>query len=591
MNLYRRLLKLLKPHWHRLAIAMICMVGAALCTAALPYLIKPVIDDIFVNKREEMLKFLAIVVLLVFAGKGLSDWGQAYFMSYVGQRIIVQLRQQLYDHLQRLSLSFFDRMPTGLLMSRVTNDVNLIQGAVSNAVTGILRDPLTVVGLVAVMFYRDWQLAAVAMVVLPFAFFPIVKFGRMLRRISTKSQESMGDISIILHETIGGSRIVKAFGMEEYEKKRFYKENTRYFRYLMKLVMVRALSSPLMEFMGGVAIAFVILYGGRRVIQGVSSPGEFFSFLGALLMVYEPVKRLSKVNNVVQEGMAAAYRVYEILDTPPGIEDKPDAVHLRPMERELEFRNVNFSYDNEPVLKDINFHVTAGEVVAIVGVSGAGKSTLVDLIPRFYELTAGVILIDGVDIRDVTVSSLRAQIALVTQQTILFNDTVRNNIAYGDIRKSEQEIIAAAKAANAYGFIMRMPQGFETIIGEQGARLSGGERQRLCIARALLKNAPVLILDEATSSLDSEAEMEVQRALENLMAGRTTLVIAHRLSTIENADRIVVISNGRIVEEGRHHELLECHGEYCRLYDMQFVQVDNDSAPKIATVARGHKVE
>ena len=591
MNLYRRLLKLVKPHWPRLAIAMVCMVVTALCTAALPYLIKPVIDDIFVNKKEEMLKFLSIAVLLVFAGKGLSDWGQAYFMSYVGQRVIVQLRQQLYDHLQRLPLSFFDGMPTGQLMSRVTNDVNLILGAVSNAVTGILKDPLTSVGLIAVMFHRDWQLAAVAMVVLPFAFFPVVKFGRMLRRISTKSQQSMGDISIILHETLGGSRIVKAFGMEEYEKERFYRENTRYFKYLMKSVMIRALSSPLMEFIGGVAIAFVILYGGHRVIRGVSSPGEFFSFLGALLMLYEPVKRLSKVNNVMQEGLAAAHRIYDVLDTPPGIEDKPDAVHLQPMKRELDFRNVEFGYDSEPVLKNINLRVTAGEVVAIVGVSGAGKSTLVDLIPRFYEVTGGAILIDGVDIRDVTVSSLRAQIALVTQQTILFNDTVRNNIGYGDIRKSEQEIIAAAKAANAYDFVMRMPQCFETIIGEQGVRLSGGERQRICIARALLKNAPILILDEATSSLDSETEMEVQKALENLMAGRTTLVIAHRLSTIQNANRIIVMADGRIVQEGRHDELMRWGSEYRRLYDMQFSHVDNNAAARaeVVTAKSGKK--
>jgi subfamily B ATP-binding cassette protein MsbA len=587
MNLYRRLLKLVKPHWPRLAIAMVCMVLTALFTAALPYLIKPVIDDIFVNKKEEMLKFLSIAVLLVFAGKGLSDWGQAYFMSYVGQRIIVQLRQQLYDHLQRLPLSFFDGMPTGLLMSRVTNDVNLIQGAVSNAVTGILKDPLTIVGLIAVMFHRDWQLAAVAMVVLPFAFFPVVKFGRMLRRISTKSQQSMGDISIILHETLGGSRIVKAFGMEEYEKERFSRENTRYFKYLMKSVMIRALSSPLMEFIGGVAIAFIILYGGHRVIRGVSSPGEFFSFLGALLMLYEPVKRLSKVNNVMQEGLAEAHRIYDILDTPPGIEDKPHAVQLQPMERELDFRNVEFGYDSEPVLKNINLRVTAGEVVAIVGISGAGKSTLVDLIPRFYEVTGGAILIDGVDIRDVTVSSLRAQIALVTQETILFNDTVRNNIGYGDIRKSKQEIIAAAKAANAYDFVMRMPEGFETIIGEQGVRLSGGERQRICIARALLKNAPILILDEATSSLDSETEMEVQKALENLMAGRTTLVIAHRLSTIQNANRIIVMADGQIVQQGRHDELMRWDSEYRRLYDMQFSHVDNTAAAKKDRVASG----
>ncbi|MGD8437585.1 MAG: lipid A export permease/ATP-binding protein MsbA [Syntrophobacterales bacterium] len=586
-DIYRRMLKLVKPHWHRLAIAMVCMVGVAICTAALPYLVQPVLDDIFIKKKAEMLKFLSIVVFLVFTVKALTEWGHAYLMSYVGQRIVAHLRQQLYDHLQRLPLSFFDRMPTGLLMSRVTNDVNLIQGAVSNAITGLLKDPLTLVGLLAVMFARDWQLSLIAMVVLPFAFFPVVKFGRMLRRISTKSQESMGDISVILQETISGSRIVKAFGMEEYEKERFNRENIRYFRYLMKSVMVRALSSPLMEFLGGIAIVFVILYGGYRVIQGVSTPGEFFSFLGALLLLYEPIKRLSRINNVVQEGIAAATRIYDVLDTSPGIQDAPDAIELPPIQQELELRNVQFRYDNEPVLKDIYLKVSAGEVIAIVGVSGAGKSTLVDLIPRFYEVSEGTVLIDGIDVRNVTMDSLRNQIGIVTQQTILFNDTVRNNIAYGDISKSDGEIIAAAKAANAYDFIMKMDQGFDSVIGEQGARLSGGERQRLCIARALLKNAPILILDEATSSLDSEAELEVQKALENLMAGRTTLVIAHRLSTIQNADRIVVISNGRIVEEGRHDELLECDGEYCRLYDMQFAQLDSNSTVATETTVSG----
>ena len=587
MNLYRRLLELVKPHWHRLAIAMVCMVGVAICTAALPYLVKPVLDDIFIKKNAETLKFLSIVVFLVFTIKALTEWGHAYLMSYVGQRIVAHLRQQLYDHLQRLPLSFFDRMPTGLLMSRVTNDVNLVQGAVSNAITGLLKDPLTLVGLLVVMFIREWQLSLISMVVLPFAFFPVVKFGRMLRRISTKSQESMGDISVILHETISGSRIVKAFGMEEYEKERFNRENIRYFRYLMKSVMVRALSSPLMEFLGGIAIVLVILYGGYRVIEGVSTPGEFFSFLGALLLLYEPIKRLSRVNNVVQEGVAAATRIYDVLDTSPGIQDQPDAIHLPPIQRELELRNVQFRYENEPVLKDINLKVPAGEVIAIVGVSGAGKSTLVDLIPRFYEVSDGAVLIDGINVRNVTMDSLRNQIGIVTQQTILFNDTVRNNIAYGDINKSDGQITAAAKAANAYDFIMKMEQGFDTLIGEQGARLSGGERQRLCIARALLKNAPILVLDEATSSLDSEAELEVQKALENLMAGRTTLVIAHRLSTIQNADRIVVISDGRIVEEGRHDELMECDGEYCRLYDMQFAQVDNNSTVKTVTNVSG----
>jgi subfamily B ATP-binding cassette protein MsbA len=574
MNLYRRLLKLVKPHWKRLATATVCMLGVAASSTALPYLLKEVVDDIFISKRADKLTGLVVVVLLVFIVKGVSSWGQAYLMSYVGQRIVTQLRQQLYNHLQTLSLSFFDRIPTGLLMSRITNDVNLIQGAVSNAATGLFIDSFTIFGMVGVIFYMNWRLALIAMLVLPFAFFPIVKFGRMLRRISTKSQESIGDISVILHETIGGNRIVKAFGMEEYEQERFSRENMKYFRYLMKSASVGALSSPLMEFLGGVGIVFIIWYGGYSVIQGQSTPGSFFAFLTALLMLYDPVKKLSNMNNIIQQGLAAAHRVYDILDTQPDVRDRPDAIELPPMRDKLELRHVQFSYDNAPVLKDLDLQVAAGEIIAIVGVSGAGKSTLVDLIPRFYEVTEGKILVDGMDVRDATVGSLRAQIGVVTQQTILFNDTVRNNIAYGDIRKNNEEIISAAKAANAHDFIVKMEHGYDTIIGEQGVRLSGGQRQRLCIARALLKNAPLLILDEATSSLDSEAELEVQKALENLMVGRTTLVIAHRLSTIQNADRIVVLADGRIVEEGKHEELLKVNGEYRRLYELQFAHLD-----------------
>ena len=579
VHLYRRLFSLVTPHWRRLAVAMACMLGVAACTAASAYLVKPVLDDIFINKKAGMLKILPLVVLLLFLVKGLCEWGHVYFMSYVGQRVVSQVRQQLYDHLQILSLSFFDRTPTGVLMSRITNDVNLLQAAVSSAITGMLKDCVSVVGLIGVIFYRDWELALVAMLVLPFAFFPIVKFGRMLRRISTKSQQSMGDISVILHETISGNRIVKAFGMEEYEKARFSRENMRYFQYYMKSVGVRALSSPVMEFLGGLGVVFIIWYGGSSVIRGVSTPGNFFSFLAALLLLYEPVKRLNTMNNTIQQGVAATQRVYDILDTPREIQDRPDAVDLPPMKQGLELRHVQFRYDREPVLKDISLTVAAGELVAIVGASGAGKTTMVNLIPRFYDVTGGAILIDGMDIRQLTLTSLRAQIGMVTQQTILFNDTVQNNIAYGDIGKSEEKIVAAAKAANAYDFITRMPQGFDTVVGEQGVRISGGERQRLCIARALLKDAPILILDEATSSLDSEAELEVQKALDTLMAGRTTLVIAHRLSTVKNADRIVVLADGRIVEEGRHAELLTANGEYCRLYELQFAQYEGDMAP------------
>lgn len=574
MTIIKRLSRLIAPHWRRLAAAVLCMLGVAACTAASAYLIKPVLDEIFIEKKVAMLQILPIVVLLIFLMKSLCAWGQGYLMSYIGNRIVADLRQLLYDHLQRLSLSFFDRTPTGILMSRITNDVAQIQSAVKECATGIIRDALSVVGLVGVVFYRDWQLAIIAVFILPFAFLPIVKFGQKLRAISTKSLEAMGYISVILHETIGGNRIVKAFGMEEYEKKRFGKENTRSFDYAMKAASVNTLLPPLMEFFGGIGIVAIIGYGGYSVIQGISTPGNFFSFLAALILLYEPIKRLSGMNLTLQQGIAAAQRVYDLLDTPSEIIERPGALPLPPIARNIEFRHVHFHYGNEPVLKDIHFTVGAGELIAIVGVSGSGKTTLVNLIPRFYEVSRGAILIDGTDLRDVTIASLRAQIGIVTQQTILFDDTVRNNIAYGDIQKSEQEIIEAARAANALEFINKLPHSFDTVIGEQGTILSGGERQRLCIARALLKNAPILILDEATSSLDSESELEVQKALENLMAGRTTLVIAHRLSTIKNADRIVVLAQGRIVEEGQHEELLKINSEYRRLYELQFSQFE-----------------
>lgn len=578
MKIYRRLLLLVVPYWRRLVMAMICMVGVAACTAATAYLIKPVLDDIFVFKKMGMLRILPLVVLLLFLVKGICAWGNAYWMSYVGQHIIARLRQELYDHIQTLSLSFFDRMPTGVLMSRITNDVSQLQDAVTDSITGLLKDSFSILGLTVVVFYRDWKLALLAMVILPFAFYPIVKFGRLLRKISRRSQQSMGEISVILHETISGNRVVKAFGMEEYEKKRFGEANRRFLGYAMRSAVVKAMSSPIMEFLGGLGIVFIIWYGGYNVIQGVSTPGNFFSFLAAMLLLYEPVKRLSKMNNALQQGVAAAVRVYEILDTEPEIRDRPDATTLGPISRGISFRNVSFHYGEQPVLRGINLEIGVGEVVAIVGVSGAGKTTLVNLIPRFYDVTEGAILIDGTDIRQVTLASLRSQIGMVTQQSILFNDTVRNNIAYGDVRKTEEDIFAAARAANAYDFILRLPEGFDTLIGEQGMRLSGGERQRICIARALLKDAPILILDEATSSLDSESEHEVQRALENLMAGRTTLVIAHRLSTVKNADRIIALVDGRIVEEGRHEDLLQRDSEYRRLYELQFSQFEVDSS-------------
>lgn len=574
MHLYTRVLKLVAPYWRRIALGMLAMVGVAACTAASAYLIKPVLDDIFINKQIAMLKYLSLLVLFICMFKAVCLCLNAYLMSEVGQRIITSLRQQLYDHIQNLPLLYFDRTSTGNLMSRTLNDVNMVQGALSDTVSGAIKESFSIIGLVFVIFYRDWQLAAIGIMVVPIAFLPIFKFGKMIRRITGKTQKTIGDLSVVLHETISGNRIVKAFGMEDYEKERFRSENERIYKYTVKSVVVRAYNSSVMEFLGGLGVVFIIWYGGYKVITSADSPGNFFSFIAALLMLYDPVKRISNIYASVQQGLAAAARVYEVLDTPVENTAEPDAIELPQIRSEIAFRNVSFRYDDNPVLTDINFRIGVGQIVAIVGMSGSGKSTLVNLIPRFYEVSGGSILIDGVDIRKASLRSLRSRIALVTQQTILFNDTVRNNIAYGDIRRTDEEIIAAAKAANAYDFIMKMPEGFDTMIGEQGARLSGGERQRICIARALLKDAPILILDEATSSLDSDSELEVQKALENLMAGRTTLIIAHRLSTIQNADRIITMVKGKIVEEGRHDELMQFDSEYRRLYELQFAQYD-----------------
>jgi subfamily B ATP-binding cassette protein MsbA len=570
MNVFTRLLKLSKPHIPKFLLAALCMLAVGATTSSLAFLVKPALDEIFLKKNAEMLKLIPIAIIIIYLIKGSCSYGQTVLMNFIGQRVVTDLRNDLYNHIQRQSLSFFTKNPTGILMSRITNDVNLIQGAVSEAVTSLFKDSFTLIGLVFVIFYRDWKLAIIAVFVFPLTIYPIAKFGEKMRKVATGTQVTMGSLTSLLQETISGTRIVKAFGMEDYEGKRFAKENEDLFRLFMKFVSIRAISSPFMEFLGGLGIAVIVFYGGYQVIRGASTPGTFFSFLTALIMLYEPVKRLTNVNNTIQQGIAAAIRVFSIMDITPEIKNRKNAVNLPQIQDKIEINNVTFSYDDEPVLKDINLNIKSGEVVAFVGMSGGGKTTLVNLIPRFYDVTEGEILIDGYDIRNVTVESLRGQIGIVTQQTILFNDTVRNNIAYGDIKKSDGDIIEAAKAANAYHFVKNLPKGFDTVIGEQGARLSGGERQRLSIARALLKDAPILILDEATSSLDTEAEMEVQQALENLMEGRTTLVIAHRLSTISHANRIIVIVSGEIVEEGTHDSLMMQKGEYFKLYNMQF---------------------
>ncbi|MBU2252635.1 MAG: ATP-binding cassette domain-containing protein, partial [Proteobacteria bacterium] len=509
---------------------MICMLVVGVTTSALAFLVKPALDEIFLKRNAEMLKWIPLAVVGIYLMKGACNYAQTVLMNFIGQRVVADLRESLYRKIQTQSLAFFTKNATGILMSRITNDVGFIQGAVSEAVTALLKDSFTLVCLVFVIFYRDWRLAIIAMFVFPLAVYPIAKFGQKMRQVATGTQVTLGSLTTLLQETISGTRIVKAFSMEEYENRRFARENERLFRLNLKAVSINAVSSPFMEFLGGLGIAAIIFYGGYQVIHGQSTPGTFFSFLTALIMLYEPVKRLTNVNNTIQQGIAGAERVFGIIDLTPEIQNSNGALPLPRIAREIEIRAVSFHYEETPVLRNISLQIRAGEVVALVGMSGGGKTTLINLIPRFYDVTEGAILIDGQDIRAVTVESLRGQIAIVTQQTILFNDTVRNNIAYGDIARTEEEIIAAAKAANAHDFIMRLPEGYDTLIGEQGTKLSGGERQRISIARALLKDAPILILDEATSSLDSEAEIEVQDALENLMKGRTTLVIAHRLS-------------------------------------------------------------
>ena len=570
MDIFKRLLTLAKPHAVKFSIAMVCMLVVGATTSALAFLVKPTLDEIFLKQNANMLRWIPLAVVGIYLIKGGCSYAQTILMNFIGQRVVADLRAELYRKIQTQSLAFFTRNPTGILMSRITNDVGYVQGAVSEAVTALLKDSFTLICLVFVIFYRDWQLAIIAMFVFPLAVYPIVKFGQKIRQVATRTQVTVGSLMTLLQETISGTRIVKAFSMEEYENRRFSGENERLFRLTLKSVSINALSSPFMEFLGGLGISAIIFYGGYQVIHGQSTPGTFFSFLTALIMLYEPVKRLTNVNNTIQQGIAGAQRVFAIIDLVPEIRNRPGAAPLPRISREIEIKDVTFRYEEAPVLRKIDLRIRTGEVVAFVGMSGGGKTTLVNLIPRFYDVTEGAITIDGRDIRDVTVESLRGQIAIVAQQTILFNDTVRNNIAYGDIVKTEEEIVAAAKAANAHDFIVRLPMGYDTLIGEQGTKLSGGERQRISIARAILKDAPILILDEATSSLDSEAEIEVQEALENLMKGRTTLVIAHRLSTIRNADRIIVLVNGEIREEGTHETLLACQGEYCRLYNMQF---------------------
>ncbi len=598
MSELRRLLAQARPYRGRFLLACAAMIGFAISSAGLAYLIKPIFDDVLIQQVN--LEGVALAIIVLYVAKGLFSYFSTYLMSYVGQRTVMDLRNRLYRHMLRQSVDFFSAKSTGTLMSHITTDVERIQQSVSQAVGDLMMQGFAVLGYAALLFYYDWRLAALSLLGAPLVIYPLVRLGRRLRKTSDTGLQRWRDISNILQETISGSRIVKAFRMEEFETKRFAEASEGLFKTNMRITEVVSLLPPLMELVGGVAVAAAIWYGSAMISIGELTPGEFTSFVAALFLMYGPIKKLSRVNATFQQSLAAAERVFSVLDTHMEIEEVPGAVELPALQRKIEFVGVSFTYGDgvEQVLRNIDLQIEAGQVIALVGTSGAGKTTLANLILRFFDPEEGAVFWDGVDIRQATLSSLRGQIGLVLQETILFNDTVRNNIAYGVESTSMGAIEEAAKAARALEFIEELPDGFDSIIGERGQKLSGGQRQRLSIARAILKNPPVLILDEATSSLDAESEALVQQAIENLMTDRTTVVIAHRLSTIRRADRIVVIEEGTVTEIGTHDELLRrADSVYRRLYQLQFaggdpaiLDVPPKNGEKVTTPRKGEIV-
>lgn len=571
MNLYFRALKYIKPYWKRGLAAGICTIIAAGGTAYLPFVIKDMVDQVLSEKNTTMLNWIVLSIIVVFVIRGIAYYGQSYLMNYVGQRVIIDIRKAVFEKLQRLSMSFYDKHKTGTIMSYVTNDVSALQSAMVDNVVEMITETVILVASIVMMIYLDWKLFLVTFATFPVVLFFIDSFGKRIRKSGSRIQEAAADITSVLQEVASSPRIIKSFVREGYEVDRFDKENMNNFRANMKYAQLSSTLTPTIEFVAAVGVSIILWYGGNSVINGSITAGSLVAFLTYAVNISNPIKRLSRVIGNIQKALAAAQRVFDVLDLPEDIKNAPDAKALPKVKGDVRFNDVSFAYnENEEVLSHVSFEVKPGEMVAFVGPSGAGKSTVASLLPRFYDAINGSITIDGQDIRKVTLDSLREQVGIVPQETVLFNGSVYDNILYGRLDATREEVEAAAKAANAHDFIMQLPDGYETMLGDRGMNISGGQRQRISIARAILKNPQILILDEATSALDTESERVVQEALDRLMVGRTSFVIAHRLSTIKNADKIMVLEKGQLIEQGNHDELMAMDGLYAHLYKIQY---------------------
>ena len=571
MTLYLRILSYIKPYMHRLLFAMVCTIMAAAGNLYIPWIIKDMIDEVLADKNGTMLNWIAASIIAIFIVRGLFWYGQNYLMSYVGQSVIIDIRAAVFKKIQRLSVSFYDKNKTGTIMSYVTNDVNALQSAMVENTIEMITEGFILIGSVVAMIYLDWRLTLFTVCTFPVVLWFMEFFGKKIRKTGGRIQECTADITSVLQESVASARVIKSFVREDYEVDRFDVENKANFRANMKNAQLMATLTPVVELVAAIGVTMIIWYGGNNVINGTITAGSLVAFLTYAVNISNPIKRLTRVIGNIQKALAAAQRVFMIIDMPEEIAESRDAKQLPEVIGKVEFQNVSFAYDDKGnVITDLSFSVKPGEVIAIVGPSGAGKSTIANLLPRFYDVNKGDIKIDGHSVREVTLDSLREQVGIVPQETMLFNGSVYNNILYGRLDATKEEIEAAAKAANAHDFIMQLTDGYETKLGDRGVNLSGGQRQRIAIARAILKNPRILILDEATSALDTESERVVQEALDRLMVGRTSFVIAHRLSTVKNADKILVLEKGNLVESGTHDELLALDGLYAHLYKIQY---------------------